>query len=268
MTSMLDIIMAASGLSDYGICSFDAVADCLLPCLAKGRLPEEAKSIICVLFPYKVPMEKGNLSSYATVPDYHEIAGRMLTGVANALSKAFPPFEFVWFVDNSPIPEVYAASLCGLGCIGDNHLLINKRYGSYCFIGTIVTSLEMPLTGSGKISECQHCGRCVKSCPGGALCSDGSFCREKCLSAISQRKGALTPEEINLLRKGGLVWGCDTCQDVCPMNVDAEYTYIAPFLQYANPNASISGLATAKDRAYLYRGKAVVERNIRALEEE
>lgn len=265
---MLDIVMAACGLVDYGICPFSVVEDKLMPCLAMGRLPEGPASIITVLFPYRVPMDKGNLSSYATVPDYHEIAGRMLDTAANAFKKAFPDFDFVWFVDNSPIPEVYAAACCGLGVIGDNHLLINKTYGSYCFIGTIVTSLEIPPTYKGEVQTCRHCGRCLEACPSGALKMEAPLRRDHCLSAISQRKGALSPDEVSLLRKGGLVWGCDVCQDVCPLNVDAQYTYIQAFRQHANPNVSLSELSTATDRAYLFRGRAVVERNIRALEDE
>ena len=264
---MLSIILAANGLRDYGVCSFSDVEDKLLNCLAKGRLPADAKSVISVLFPYKVNGEKGNLSSYAVVPDYHEIAGHMLTTCVDALKLAFPDYDFVWFIDNSPIPEVYAAALSGLGVVGDNRLLINSRYGSYCFIGTIVTSLEMPPTG-GEIEYCDHCGKCIKACRGGALRADGGFDRAKCLSDISQRKGNLTPDEVAMLRQNGLVWGCDTCQDVCPLNVDAQITYIRPFLDRANPNVTVDDLATADDRAYLYRGRSVIERNIKALEDD
>ncbi len=267
MTGLLSIILAANGLRDYGVCPFSAVSDKLLNCLAKGRLPENAQSVITVLFPYKVPMEKGNLSRYAAVPDYHEVAGHMLTTCVDALGHAFPDYSFVWFIDNSPIPEVYAAAYSGLGKIGDNHLLINPRFGSYCFIGSIVTDLDIPVTGSG-VEYCHHCGRCLKACRGGALHEDGTFDRGRCLSDISQRKGVLTPEETALLRQNGLVWGCDTCQDVCPLNVDSEYTYIKPFMQRANPNVAVADLTKTNDRAYLYRGRAVVERNIRALEED
>lgn len=269
MTGMLRIIMSAYGLEDIGVCPFSAVEDKLLPCMAKGRLPQDAQSVIVVLFPYKVPTSRGNLSRYAMVPDYHEIAGKMLDSCASALKKTFPDYEFVWFCDNSPIPEVYAAALSGLGVIGDNQLLINERFGSYCFIGTIVTTLEIPSTHPAleKPGECLHCGRCREACPSGALTENG-FDRTICLSAISQRKGALTPEEIALLRKGGLAWGCDTCQDCCPMNVDAQDTYIRPFIMRADPNVTMDTLRTATDRAYLYRGKAVVERNIKALEDD
>ncbi len=260
MTGMLRIIMLANGMNETGVIPFDKVSDKLLNCMAKGRIPENPKSIIIALFPYKVPMQQGNLSRYAVVPDYHEIAGRFLDGATKALGHAFPDYKFVWFTDNSPIPEVYAAALSGLGVLGDNGLLINHRYGSYCFIGCIVTDLDIPATGD-TIGECLHCGRCRVSCPGGALTSE-RFERGRCLSYISQRKGQLTHEEEELMRKNGLVWGCDVCQSVCPMNENAEDTYIEAFLQCANPNVTVDDLASATDRAYLYRGRATVQRNL------
>lgn len=264
MTGMLKIIMSANGMNETGVCRFDDVADKMLPCMAKGRLPEDAKSIIVALFPYKVPAEKGNLSMYAVVPDYHEIAGRMLTSASEALSKAFPGYDFVWFIDNSPIPEVYAAAKSNLGVIGDNGLLINRRYGSYCFIGCIVSNLDIPVTGR-EVAYCEHCGKCREACPGAAL--DDGFSKEKCLSFISQKKGELTDFEKGLLRQGGMVWGCDICQQVCPHNENAEYTYITEFLERIKPDAKPGELESAKDRAYMYRGRSVIERNIRILED-
>lgn len=260
MTGMLRIIMLANGMNEVGVCPFESVSDKLLNCMAKGRIPENAKSVIVALFPYKVPVQQGNLSRYAVVPDYHEIAGRFLDGAVKALGHAFPDYKFVWFTDNSPIPEVYAAALSGLGVVGDSGLLINPKYGSYCFIGCIVTDLDVPATGS-TVKECIHCGKCVESCPGHALSADG-FERQKCLSYISQRKGSLTPEEEALLRSNGLVWGCDVCQSVCPLNEDAADTYIDAFLQCANPNVTAEDLSSASDRAYLYRGPSVVKRNL------
>jgi len=265
LTGMLQIIMLANGMNEVGVCSYDSISDKLLNCMAKGRIPENARSVITALFPYKVPGDTGNLSKYAVVPDYHEVAGRLLDGAVKALEKAFPDYKFVWFVDNSPVPEVYAAALSGLGVVGDNGLLINQKYGSYCFIGSIVTDLEVPLTG-GEIKGCLHCGKCREACPGGAL-REESFDRCKCLSDISQRKGELSAADIALLRKNGLVWGCDVCQNVCPLNENAADTYIEPFLKSANPNVTIDDLSKVNDRAYLFRGKAVVERNINIFED-
>lgn len=260
MTGLLSIVMNANGLFDFGVCDFARVEDRLLPCMAKGRLPKGAKAVISVLFPYKVPVKKGNLSLYATVPDYHEIAGHMLDTACIALRNAFGEHEFVWFIDNSPIPEVYAASLCGLGMIGDNGLLINEKYGTYCFIGEIVTDLDVPVTGDS-ISVCEHCGACRQSCPGKALSAEG-FVRDNCLSYITQKKGTLTDIETELIRKNGSVWGCDVCQDVCPHNKNAADTYIEPFLRRANPDVTMNDLTDAYDRAYMWRGPTVIQRNL------
>ena len=265
MTGMLKIIMSANGMNDTGVCAFEDVEQSLLPCLAKGRLPADAKSVIVALFPYKVPAEKGNLSMYAVVPDYHEIAGRMLTAASNALKMAFNEYDFVWFIDNSPIPEVYAAAKSGLGMIGDNGLLINPKYGSFCFIGCIVSNLEIPPTYHGAVQHCEHCGRCRAACPGNAL--DGTFSKEQCLSYISQKKGELSENEKFLLRQGGMVWGCDICQTVCPHNQDVPYTTIPEFLDRIKPDAKPGELETASDRAYMYRGRSVIERNISILDE-
>lgn len=269
MTGLLSIIMQANGLNDFGVCGFSRISGRLLSCMARGRLPENAKSVVTVIFPYKVPVPKGNLSRYAAVPDYHEIAGHMLSATCDALSKAFGEYSFVWFIDNSPVPEVYTASLAGLGRIGDNGLLIHPRYGTFCFIGEIVTDLEIPDTGTGSVEYCEHCGRCRESCPSGALAAGAEgFNRELCLSQITQKKGTLTSAETDLIRKNGSVWGCDICQEACPHNENAQDTYIEPFLRCANPDVSANDLASATGRAYLWRGIGVVERNLRIFEEE
>lgn len=273
MTGMLSIIMDAHGLMDFGVCEFSAVQDRLLPCMARGRLPARAASVISVLFPYKVPVQKGNLSLYATVPDYHEIAGHMLSTACDSLAKAFGDYRFVWFIDNSPIPEVYAASVSGLGMIGDNGLLINEKYGTYCFIGEIVTDLEIPATG-WEATFCEHCKRCINACPSGALGASGGdaiiYKREICISHITQKRGNLTEQEMALIRQSGSAWGCDVCQDVCPHNANAQDTYIEPFLRRCSPDVTINDLADASssDRAYMWRGRQVVERNLYILEDE
>ncbi len=266
MTGMLSIIMNANGLYDFGVCDYSLIENRLLPCMAKGRIPKDAKAVISVLFPYKVPVEKGNLSLYAAVPDYHEIAGHMLDNACTALRNAFPEHDFVWFIDNSPVPEVYTASLCGLGMIGDNGLLINPRFGTFCFIGEIVTNLEVPFTGE-EPSFCEHCGTCRAACPGKAL-SEDCFVRDNCVSYITQKKGTLSEPEIELIRKNGSVWGCDTCQDVCPHNKNAENTYIDAFLRRANPDVRDNDLANASDRAYMWRGKSVIKRNMDIFKDE
>lgn len=102
--------------------------------------------MLALLFPYRFPDDDPgrNLSRYACVEDYHQAGGRVLRALAEDLAILWPGRAFEPFLDNSPLPEVYAAALCGLGVVGDNGLLIHPRYGSYVFIGTIVTDAPLP----------------------------------------------------------------------------------------------------------------------------
>ena len=246
-----------------GACAFESLRDDLLDCRAKSRLPGEPRSVLVFLFPY-LTGGAGNLSRYAVVPDYHGVVTPALNSLAAALTERFPPYSFVAFTDNSPVPEVRAAALCGLGVMGDNGLLIHPRCGSWVFIGEIVTDCAVEPTG-GEAARCLQCGRCRKACPGGALSAAG-FDRTRCLSHITQKKGALTDWERDLIKRGGLAWGCDICQTCCPMNEKARQTNIAAFLADARPDVEKD--AAARDgRAYTWRGPGVVERNLKILEE-
>jgi epoxyqueuosine reductase len=183
-----------------------------------------------------------------------------LQQAAEALSTALPDYTFISFIDNSPIPEVRAAALSGLGCIGDHGLLINPFYGSWVFIGTIVT--DLPLEPSAQtIKECSHCGICTSACPGGCV---GGTSRDTCVSRVSQCKGELTMEQAELLRKSGMAWGCDRCQEVCPLNSNVK---IQPHSCFGGtlfpPSLSIDSLNDLSGKAYGWRGSDVLKRNIR-----
>lgn len=257
-------ILVQAGLPLHGFCGFNRLRDRLLPCRAASRLPNSAATVVAALFPYRFPddTQPRNLSRYACVPDYHRVAGSVLENAAEQLRAAFPHQEFQAFIDNSPIPEVYAAALSGLGCIGDNGLLIHPQWGSYVFIGTIVTDLELSFQEIPP-RECLHCGACRAHCPGGAL-SESGLERSRCLSHISQKKGDLSPEEQSLLKKNRLIWGCDACQDVCPLNQSALKQPHPCFSWYV-PSITLEDLETLEDRAYGWRGKAVPLRNLRLL---
>ncbi len=158
-----------AGLPLHGFCRFEEIRPYLLSCRAASRIPAAACTVIIALFPYRFPDDGGprNLSFYACVPDYHRVAGDVLRRAAGQLARCYPAFVFEPFIDNSPIPEVRAASLSGLGRIGDHGLLIHPRYGSYVFIGSIVTNAPWPVP-AGSLSACPHCGACAAACPGTA----------------------------------------------------------------------------------------------------
>lgn len=245
----------------WGMCSFDRIKDGLIDCRAKSRLPENPKTVIVACFPYLLDeslYENRNISKYAVVTDYHEVATARLKKASEELEKLFSDEKFAYFADNSPIPEVRAACCAGLGVRGDNSLLITEKYGSYVFIGAIVTTAELEFT-ENEIKSCLKCGKCRRFCPSGAI-SETGFERNLCLSEITQKKGVLTPEEEHLMKECGCVWGCDICQDVCPMNENAALTDLEEFLD--SPVAAVSCGCTLEGSAYEWRGKRVIERNI------
>lgn len=218
-------------------------------------------SIIVCAFPYKVPTIEHNISRYAIVKDYHIVVKNLLTPVVDELQKVFPDNKFAYFSDNSPIPEVKAAALAGIGVVGANGLLITEEFGSWVFIGEIVTDLNI-LHVKNEIKTCPMCGRCKNLCPSGSICDYGVK-RESCLSNVSQKKGTLSEREKELIKDNKIIWGCDICQEVCPLNFDKPYTYIKQFLDDVVPEIKFGDYEVLTDRAFNWRPQEVIERNLK-----
>lgn len=250
-------LAASHGIEACGVCAFDTEKRPLLACRAAARLPENAQSVIVVLFPYRVDTDTPrNISRYACVPDYHHAAGAVLADFCRSLSAAFDGEVFEPFVDNSPLREVACAVAAGLGVKGDNGLLISDEFGSFVFIGCVVTTLSLPTSDVWR--ECIHCGACAAACPGDCLPTTS---RDTCVSALTQKKGALTEDDTARIRRGGSLWGCDVCQDACPLNRDKRVAPHPCFTWY-DPWLSPSSLDDLTDKAYGWRGKVVPLRNL------
>ncbi len=255
MNEEVRAIFSSFDIREIGFCAFDTVREHLLDCRAKSRIPQGAKSIILCLFPYKVKEQAPrHISRYAAVPDYHSVCGPMLERAVARLKERFPENRFAWFLDNSPIPEVYAAACAGLGVRGENGLLIHPRYGSWCFIGEVVTDLS--LFCQNALRDCMGCGRCREVCPKNSYGT-------RCLSAVTQQKAPLSKEEEEALFREKLVWGCDLCAEVCPLNKGAQITWIREFIN-GHRDSFVPGEEIA-GRAYAWRGENVVLRNARNL---
>lgn len=234
-----------------------------------GKLPFSPKSVIVFLVPYYAG-ETVNVSRYAASLDYHIIIRELTDRLIVSLKKLYPEASFCGFGDHSPIAEQHAALISGLGILGDNGLLINERYGSYVFIGDIITDVPPEALGALKpkpISRCTGCGACKGTCPTGILRGEG----ENCLSAITQRRGELSEGEKQLIKECGTVWGCDVCQSVCPYNRKAEKTPIGIFHTDRISYLTREGLDAMSDaefsrRAFAWRGREVLERNLEIAE--
>ena len=256
--------VSSVGIEEWGVCRYNDVLP-LLECRAAKRIPNGAKSVIVCLFPYRMDSypEELNISKYAVVKDYHTVTAELLSKAADMLKDRFGG-EYAVFADNSPIREVFAAYSAGLGVIGKNGLLINPVYGSDVFIGEIITTLDIkPDTPLQK--TCLECNMCIKRCPGGAIGENGVDV-SLCLSDITQKKGELTEREEEIISENGMIWGCDVCSDVCPMNKNAKIKPHAEFLQDISFEVDLN-LSTKqlKEKAFGFRGKKVLERNIELL---
>lgn len=225
--------------------------------------------IVC-LFPYFTGRKAmGNLSVYAYGKDYHLICEGYLAKIADFVRALSPGAETKIHVDKGDGDDKLAASMAGLGFFGKNSLLINETYGSFVFIGYVETDLVLP-PDAPLSRTCAECGKCAAACPGGAI-ENGKINAAKCASAISQKKGALSDAEAEILRKSGFAWGCDICQTVCPHNETAAPSPLSAFyedLRFSLPPLSMSNKEFSVlfgDRAFSWRGKAALRRNLEIL---
>ena len=228
------------------------------------------RSVIVYLLPYYTG-ETVNISRYAASLDYHLALRECADGLIAAITEAMPDAHAKGYGDHSPIDEVGAALISGLGVVGDNGLIINQKYGSYVFIGDIVTDIDPDLLGAKapvEVKHCIGCGACRRACPTRILSAEG----EDCLSAITQRKGELTDSEKALMRKHHTAWGCDLCQSACPYNKDPKTTPIAFFhreriAELTRDLLDAMDKPTFMKRAFAWRGRKTVERNLDILRE-
>lgn len=184
-----------------------------------------AKSLIIVLLNYypnrfqegdQVPI----ISKYAYGKDYHKVIRKMLQQFVVELNQWNPAAKTRIFVDSAPVMERAWARKAGLGWQGKNSLLINKQFGSFLFIGGIVTDIELEPDQPSGSHFCGTCTRCLDACPTKAIVQPGVIDARRCISYLTiEHKGDI-PDEFRPLLKGR-IFGCDICQDVCPWNRNA-----------------------------------------------
>ena len=241
--------------------------------IRRGADPKELKTAIMFIVPYYVDDGvEGNISVYARAHDYHFFFETLYSEVIPKLKKAYGA-EFYGFADKSAIAEVHAASCARLGMIGDSGLIINEKYGSYVFIGEILTTAEPRAFGceEGAVYEptfCMHCGECGRACP----MKEG----KGCLSFVTQKKGELTEGERDIIKRYGSAWGCDICSAVCPYTKAAvKNGNTTPIKFFKEDRVArltsdiINGMdkKTFSSRAFAWRGRKTVLRNLEILEE-
>ncbi len=163
------------------------------------------------------------ISRYALGRDYHKLMRRRLQQLAERIQELIGPFGFRAFVDSAPVMERALASRAGLGWIGKNTMLLNRKAGSFFFLGELYTDLPLPVDAPYEDEHCGRCSACLDKCPTDAFVGANVLDARKCISYLTiELKGAI-PEELRA-RMGNRVFGCDDCQLVCPWNRFAKDT--------------------------------------------
>ncbi len=184
-------------------------------------IEDYGRSIICLSYPYftayPLVWKNGNpISNYAWGEDYHSVLRKKLKTALEELNSIFPDFRGRSFVDSAPIPEKILAAKCGLGWIGKNSMLIDRKLGSYLFLAEIVCNLNLPSTPPVN-DYCGNCSACIDACPTQAIRSEGNIDSRRCISYLTiEKRGQFTRNEEKSI--GYHLFGCDICQQVCPWN--------------------------------------------------
>ena len=186
------------------------------------QLVPGAKSVITLLLNY-FPADKQNdgtpkISKYAYGKDYHEVIREKLNKLIESIKINVGEIHGRGFVDSAPVLERTWAQRSGLGWVGKNGNLINKENGSFFFIATLITDLDLESDAPFAKDYCGTCTRCIDACPTDAILPGKIVDGSKCISYFTiELKDMLIPNEM----KGKFenwAFGCDICQDVCPWN--------------------------------------------------
>ena len=193
-----------------------------------ARLVPGAKSVITLLLNYYPSQQQQpgtpKISSYAFGKDYHEVIRKKLNVFIELIKEQVGEIHGRGFVDSAPVLERTWAQRTGLGWIGKNGNLITRQSGSFFFIATLITDLELAYDDPFAKDYCGTCTKCIDACPTDAILPGKVIDGSKCISYFTiELKEQLIPDEM----KGKFdnwMFGCDTCQDVCPWNRFADYT--------------------------------------------
>ncbi|ADH61279.1 domain of unknown function DUF1730 [Thermoanaerobacter mathranii subsp. mathranii str. A3] len=194
----------------------------------------EVKSIIAIALSYNVKYEIKNYSrNFGIISrtswgiDYHKVLKEKMEKLSEFIKSKCEGVETICLVDNNPLLEREIAYHAGIGWYGKNGLIINDEYGSYIFLGEILINKYFE-SDIPKQSKCGDCDLCVKACPTKAIVKPYIINANKCLSYITVKKGKI--DEKMAKKMGRRIYGCDTCQQVCPFNKRAKKVIRPEFL--------------------------------------
>ena len=216
--------------------------------------------------PQKTAYKRGKFTPNSWGLDYHYVLQDKLDKLAKGIEELTADFEYKGMVDTGALVDTAVARRAGIGFIGKNGLVISKEFGSYMFLGELITNLDIEPDQPVDYG-CGDCNRCVTACPTSCLIGDGTMDAKRCLSFQTQDKGIMDLEFRKKIKT--VIYGCDICQICCPYNkgldnplateIDPELAHpeLLPFLELSN--------GQFKEKfghiAGSWRGKNILQRN-------
>lgn len=208
-------------------------------------LLENPQSIVAIAIAYPSKLQnppksepgarRGIMSRSAWGEDYHRVLRDRLAKLEEWLRERVPDMRSESMVDTGALSDRAVAERAGIGWSAKNCSIISPELGSWIYLGEMITSL--PLPPDEPITEgCGSCTKCIDACPTDALVGPGQLNSSRCISFVTQTKGMLTDE---FMRKiGNRLYGCDTCQTVCPVNRGKNWTHqpeLQPDMELVKP---------------------------------
>jgi len=201
------------------------------------------------------------VSRYARGRDYHKLIRKRLQKLATRIKEEAGPFGYRAFVDSAPVLERALAEKSGIGWIGKNTMLINKKAGSWFFLGELFTDLPLPV--DAPVSDhCGTCTACLDVCPTNAFVAPNQLDATRCISYLTIELRSVIPVEF---RKpmGNRIFGCDDCQLVCPWNKFLKHSDEKDFTpRHGLDDAQLVDLFAWSERDFLNRTEGSAIRRI------
>ena len=190
------------------------------------KLVPDAKSVVSLLYNYytnknQSDPESPKIAMYALGDDYHFIIKRKLKKLVAHLQTTVGDVSGRVFVDSAPVMERQWAEKSGLGWIGKNTLLLNRKAGSYFFIAELILDLELEYDGP-TTDHCGTCTACIDACPTEAIYAPFKMDASRCISYLTIEYRDEIPSEFKD-KMDNWAFGCDICQQVCPWNKFASH---------------------------------------------
>ena len=192
------------------------------------KLMHDAESIISLAICYnnsdKTPLEPGphgKIAKYAWGDDYHEVIKKMLRTFVKELQETVDSnIKTRIFVDDGPMNDRAAAERSGVGWFGKNTNILTSKHGSWVFLAQVITNLKLQIDKPLK-KTCGDCVKCIVACPTNAIVAPYIIDNTKCISFLTIELRGSIPIKMRPLI-GDWIFGCDICQDVCPVNLKVE----------------------------------------------